>query len=189
MGLTAMALGMTGAGGLLSAKGQLDAGRAANERGKFQEKTLQNNAQFREFQADDAIERGKVSVQRNQRSFAQLMGRQRAVLAGNGILVDDGSAADLVADSAFVGREEQRDIERNAEREAMALRMDAANLNAEAENARLAGKNAKKASKLKAVGSLLGAGGRVTSIASQGSFPRGPGTVPRTPRTSWNPST
>lgn len=167
MGLTAVALGATGAGGLISAKGELDAGKAANERGKFQEKTLQNNAFFRQQQAADALERGKVEVARNKTSFDQLMGTQRAILASNGILVDEGSAATLVADSARTGRQEQQDIELNAEREAMGLRMDAANLNAQATNARTSGRNIQKASKLRAAGSLIGSGGRVASIASR----------------------
>jgi len=156
-------------GGLISAKGQLDAGKAAKARGDFQSQVLKNNAAFREQQADDAIDRGKVSVQRTQTAFAQLMGTQRATLAANGILVDDGSAAILVAQSAGIGRQEELDIELNAEREAMALLMDASNLTNQATLAKTAGENAKQASKLAAVGSLLGAGGRVASISSLGS--------------------
>lgn len=75
--------------------------------------------------AADATARGEEEVARYQRDLAQLMGRQRAATAAQGLDVGQGSAADITADTVRIGEQDARTIRENARREAFGLRSQA----------------------------------------------------------------
>lgn len=153
--LFAVAAGTNIAGGLLGASGAIQQGKAAREAGRFQAAILRRNAQFSRRQADDAIERGRTAIQRKRSETSQIIGSQRAALAAAGVLVDEGSALDLQADTAFVGRQEEQDIQLNAEREALSFRMQAFNQESDATLAEFTGQQQFRASKIRAASSII----------------------------------
>jgi len=72
--------------------------------------------------AADARERGEEAVTDYRTDLGQLLSRQRAVLAANGVDVTQGSAAAVRADTERIGELDVARIRENARREAVGLR-------------------------------------------------------------------
>ena len=160
MAIPALALFAVGAGSSIlgtafEVQGQLMAGQAAKRRADYQAAVLRNNAKLFMEAAEDALVRGRIAVQRQQTATAQLVGRQRVALAASGILVDEGSAADLVADTAFVGEQQVVDLRINAEREALLNEINALNFEADARLAQFTGEQQLKAAQQAVPGTIL----------------------------------
>lgn len=145
----------------------IQAGNAARQIGNYQAAILRNNATLSDRAEDDALVRGTISIARNRTETYQAVGRQRALLAGSGILVDDGTAANLVADTHLVGRQQELDIQMNAEREALSWRIQAMNQRADADLAAFAGVQQQRSSRLSAASTLLGGAGRLAMIGAR----------------------
>lgn len=161
--------GLTLLGAGMEASGQLIEGKALREAGQYRAQILKRNAQFSKALATDAIRRGEVEAQRQQTKAAQFIGSQRAALAAAGVLVDEGSAVDLQADTAYVGAQEVQDIRLNAEREALQYKMNAFNQEADATLAAFTGQQQYRASKYAAKGTLLTGLGNV-ALSGAGAF-------------------
>lgn len=71
--------------------------------------------------AADAAERGEEEVARYQRELAQVVGRQRAQAASQGLALDRDSAGQIVADAERIGAIDIETIRANAMREAMGI--------------------------------------------------------------------
>jgi hypothetical protein len=130
--LTAISIASSvlGAGVSIIGQGQQAAAQRASL--EYQAAVSRNNQILAERQAADATERGRIA-ERNQRVKAQqLAGRQRAVLAGNGVVVDEGSALDITSDTAAMGEQDALTIRANAEREALGFRTQGMNFGAQA---------------------------------------------------------
>jgi len=74
----------------------------------YQAKVSRNNAMVAEWQARSAIAAGGKQEQALQLKTAALEGAQRARLAANGVDVTQGSAANILADTRYMG---QRDVD------------------------------------------------------------------------------
>lgn len=149
------------AGTAVSAYGQYQQGKAAQSAADYQAAVLRNNALIAERNAKDALTRGKEAEAEHGRQVKQLIGRQRAVLAGNGVVVDQDSALDITADTAETGKYEQLIIRSNAEREALGYQMQAYNFGADAGLAQAKGGAAYSAGLLGALGTTLSGSGSV----------------------------
>lgn len=145
MGMTA-AIGLTVAGGVSTAYGQDQAGR-------LNQKVLNANAQIADWQADDALARGKTDADKQRSKTRQHIGSQRARLAAQGIDIESGSALDIQLDSAGLGEVDARIIENNGARESWGYRMQAT-------DSRTRGKIARYEAKQQAVGTLLTTGAK-----------------------------
>src|SRR5688500_9110909 len=97
--LTTAAIATTAASGV-NAVGQVKQGRARKRAAMSEAERLEMNAQLAESQSADAIERGREAKLRHQRDTQQLIGAQRTAYAGQGVLVDEGSALETVATTA-----------------------------------------------------------------------------------------
>ena len=132
-----VAAGLSLALGALSTVVQIQAQNQAEQaeraRSTFDAAVLRNNQTITEDAAADAIERGRIAEGLKRSEVSQLIGIQRAALAGSGVEVDTGSALQVTTDTAGIGEFEARVIRSNAEREAFDLRVRAMNLGAEAE--------------------------------------------------------
>jgi len=104
----------------------------------YQARVADANAKMASSQAADAAERGKIEAQRVMGRNSQLLGRQRAAAAANGIEVDFGSSADVQNDTAEIGRQEVATTYQNAEREGLGYDISASNYQAKAASARAA---------------------------------------------------
>lgn len=101
-------MGVTAVMGAVAAKKQADYGQdIAN-----------NNAIISQQKADDALERGEESERRHREQVEALKGQQRSALAANGVVLDDGSALDILADTAEQGELDALTIRHNAQSEA-----------------------------------------------------------------------
>lgn len=147
-------------------QGLLAQGDAAKQRGDYQAAILRQNAQFNRESSLDTFKRGQIAVQRQQTTTSQVIGRQRAALAANGILVDTGSAVDLVVDTARAGKQAELDIQGNAERAALQLTIDALNNDADANLAQFTGEAQRRASRQAIPGTILTGVGRVATGAA-----------------------
>jgi hypothetical protein len=128
------------------------------------------NADFAEFQAKDATERGEFAAAEVTRKYdrdmsnlrfatKKVMGKQRANLAGQGIDITSGSAADIIAESRFLSARDESEVRRaaamdalttknNAWREAWGFKVQAADYASKGRMARLAGEGSARATLL-----------------------------------------
>ena len=139
----AMAGAQTGAS-IYQAQGIKAQGRMEEEQNNF-------NAKMSELQAKDALERGKKDVSRVRRGARQVAGSQRAGLAAQGILVDSGSAADILSDTKRLSEEDIATTKNNAWRESFGYRTQAANY-------RIAGKMARWGANNQAMNTMISGG-------------------------------
>jgi len=122
----------SGVGTIMSMQGQAQQAQAMQASANYQAGVARNNQMIANFQAQDALERGKIAAQRSRLQTAQLKGRQRTAQAGMGVIVDEDSSLDLLADTAEFGELDALGIQANAEREAFQLRSRAQNFGNEA---------------------------------------------------------
>lgn len=130
--LTAISIASSVIGTGVSIIGQGQQAAAQRASLEYQAAVSRNNQILAERQASDAEARGRIA-ERNQRiKTQQLQGRQRAVLASNGVVVDEGSALDITSDTAAIGEQDALTIRSNAEREALGFRTQGMNFGATA---------------------------------------------------------
>lgn len=107
--------------------------------GKYNEKVAENNAITAEYQAEDAEQRGELAEKQRRLEIEQLKGQQRASIASSGFVVGEGSAADVLTDTAALGEQDVLAIKSNAAREAWAYRVQATNSRSQGQLARYEG--------------------------------------------------
>lgn len=122
-----------------------------------QASALTQNAAYLNRAANDARYRGVVDADTQRVQTQNLIGTQRAAMAGNGGVVDDGSNALITQDTAQYGELDAMIISNNAAREAYGYEVQATN---NLSNAKTLKKNAKGA----VLSSMLG--GAVGGLAS-----------------------
>lgn len=82
----------------------------ANAQGKYQAKIAERNAGMEREAARLEIENTRTERLAHFRKISALKGQQRVVAAANGVSIDWGTAADLIADTDMLGREDLRRI-------------------------------------------------------------------------------
>lgn len=118
------------------------------QQGNYQSAVARNNQVIAERAAVDAEQRGAEAEQQQRQRTQQVLGRQKAMMAANGLDISSGSAGDLLADTRRYGELDALTVRSNADREAYGYRAQAAQYGADAKMARRAGY-------LNAAGSLL----------------------------------
>lgn len=159
--LPAIAIGATVIGTGVSAFGAIQQGQAAKDQANYQAQVAENNAILAQRAADDERAIGREEERRQRIITEQQIGEARAMFAGQGVLVDEGTALDLTSDIAEIGELDALTIRSNAERRAMALEAEGANFQGEASLARARGRNLETASFINFGSTLLTGGGRV----------------------------
>jgi hypothetical protein len=119
--------------------------------GQAQQDALDINAKLARMQAKDAKARGKVAVDRLRADVRSLIGAQRVGFAGQNVLVDDGSALEIQADTARLGEKDALRLKNNFAREAWGYEVEALQFDFQAEAAA-------QAARTRAFTSLLSAG-------------------------------
>lgn len=160
-GLAAASLAMTAVSGVMSAYGQLQAGKASKAQANYQAAIQRNNAIRADYAAQDALSRGKEAENRQRIKGRLLIGQMRAVLGGSGQVIDTGSAGGLVIDQAGTNELDALNVRANAAREAYGYQTQAGNFRSQASLTQIAGANAASNSKFQAAGTLLSTGGKV----------------------------
>jgi hypothetical protein len=104
--------------GVMSLKGAEEGADAIRKRAAYQRHMTELNKYFANRAAEDAIARGQRAVSQVRKNERQVIGAQRAALAGQGVNVSDASAVQLVDDTKTAAAFEAITVENNAWREA-----------------------------------------------------------------------
>lgn len=92
--------------------------------GKQDAATAETNRRLSEAQANDALLRGTKDETRYRRQIAMIAGQQKAEFGARNVTVD-GTALDILGDTAQIGEEDALTIRNNAAREAWGYRNQA----------------------------------------------------------------
>lgn len=141
----AMGAGLMSIGTLIGAYGQFQEGETRSD-------IARQNKQVALQLAEDARLRGAIEEQRQREISGQVLGTQRARLAGSGVDISSGSALDILMDTAASAELDALAIRANAAREAYGYQV-------QAENFRQESKLYRRAGRLGAVSTLLSGGG------------------------------
>lgn len=170
VGLGAQIGGMVGGASTAKANAQIQQAqmRSQADAYAYQAQVSRNNALVAEWQARSAIAAGGKQEQTLRLKTAALEGSQRARLAANGVDVTQGSAANILADTKYMGERDAATVRLSAAQRAWAYRTqgqgeldNAAMLDTSAANAR---RGASAISPSGAyMGSLLTGAGQVAS--------------------------
>lgn len=153
-------VGLTLASTLIGAAGQVQQGQAASQAARYNAQVQEMNATLADRRARDAIARGAVEEQRKRQEVQQVLGRQQAAMAANGVDLSFGSPLDLITDTAVMGELDALTIRSNAYRESYDFQVDAVNQRAGAGLTRMQGRNAETAGWLNAAGTVIGGAGK-----------------------------
>jgi hypothetical protein len=136
--------------------GQYFESRAEAESYELRSLVTLQNAQALRAEAVDITRAGQLETDELFRQTGQLIGRQRAALAANGIVVDEDTAVNLVAQSAGFGTLDALTALENAERRAAAAVRQANVAEAEAGLDRVTARNIRRGGATSAARSILG---------------------------------
>lgn len=152
---------MQAAGAVGSTYASYRGSQLAKQGYEYQSAVARNNAQLAEWQAQDAITRGQSKEGDVRLRTAQLAGTQRAIFGARNIAMNEGSALNILADTAFMGERDALTVRNNAQREAWAARNQARGYDSNA--AFLSQRASAESPFLSAAGTLLTTGGKVAS--------------------------
>lgn len=112
---TTMAMGMMGASTIAGASGAAKEAEAAQNAAEF-------NSQVAEMQARDAANRGQRTVDSIRQKGNQTKGQQIAALAANGVLIDSGSALQILSQTEKMVNLDSELAYENAKKEAQGFK-------------------------------------------------------------------
>lgn len=99
-------------------EGQMQASAAASNAAKYNAEVAAQNQTIANTEAAQATAAGQVEAQQKANATNEMVGRQKAELAANGVDVNTGSAVDLESDTKAAGQLDQLTIQNNAARTA-----------------------------------------------------------------------
>lgn len=137
-GLQNLYLAGAGINAAAGAAGSYAQSNAQRQQGRYLKQTANEDAAMRDLQVKDVERQGDRAAAMRGKGTADLIGRQQAAAAGQGVDVGSGTAGAIQEDAAAFGAMDVEMEKNNAWRAAWGLR-------AEAANTRRAGKNAKNA--------------------------------------------
>lgn len=161
--LSNLALVAQGASGAASIANSVGQASALREQGRYAQTVAESNAAMANLEAKDAKLRGEAEKTRLLRRAGIIQGAQRARFAAQGIDPNEGSAAEVQADTAGMAAEDAQVILNNAYREGWGHRVEASNYLRGGRMARLASKNEANAT-------LLTGGLQFGRDAAQGAY-------------------
>jgi hypothetical protein len=121
-GLTASLLGASAGLGAVGTVASLISGKA---QASYQRAVSRVNEQFAEMQAQDSLRRGELEARQVGIRGNLIEGEQVASLAGQNVDVDEGTAAELRAETRVGKKEDIITVRNNAFREALGYKMQA----------------------------------------------------------------
>lgn len=119
--------GFMGLGTAVRAVGSYESSKMTKKALETQAVVNQNNAQYADWQAEDALQRGADAEVAHGVKVANLRGTQRATLAARGVALEEGSPLNILADTEQMGAADAAVIRANAGKEAWGHRVQASN--------------------------------------------------------------
>lgn len=143
---------------VMGAAGAVQQGKAANASAKYNAQVADMNAKIAERQARDAVQRGAMEEQQQRMKTSQIIGKQKAAMAANGVDLTFGSPLDTLVDTATMGELDALTIRSNAYREERDIRQQGLNSSSQAGLLRAEGRSARTGGFMNAFGTVLGGG-------------------------------
>lgn len=137
-----------------------------HEQGVYEQEVANYNANVGEQQAAQVEEIGNIQEQQQRAKVRQMIGAQRAAMAGSGAVVDAGTFGNLLDDTLYMGEVDAQNIRANAAKEAWGYRVGA-------DMTRRQGAAAKSAADYDAFGTLLTGAGKTFGMMSSANTAKG----------------
>lgn len=153
--LAAASLVATGLSTAVGVASSIQQAQAQKNAANYQAQVAKNNAWLAEKQAQDTEDRGAEAERQHRVKVNQVMGAQRAAMAGQGADLSSGSPLDILSDTAAAGTMDALTTRNNFGRDAAGLRMQGANYQQQAGLYEMQASNAGAAGWLGASSSLL----------------------------------
>lgn len=144
------------ASAVLTASAGIYSADASKKQGQYQAEVAGQNAELSELKAQQASTIGSIQEERARKQAQLRIGQQRAALAANGVDLGQGTAVDLVSETALFGEEDALTTRFNAMNEAWSLRAEAVDYRNQGRAAKAKGKNEATGTYLSTAASLAG---------------------------------
>lgn len=163
MGIAALSLIATGVGAAVSAYGSHEQGVAESNAAAYQSQVARNNQVIANQNAQAALQTGQQQEAAKREQTAQMIGQQRAAVAGSGIDPNSGSSQRIQGDTAAIGALDESVIRNNAARTAYGYQTQGMDFGAQAGLLQSESSSAASAGELSAFGSIVGGAASVSS--------------------------
>ena len=160
---------MLGTGALMSGISAMQNQSAANQAADFNARMAEESADAAEVAALETTQKGQRDKTNLRKQIARHKGSQRASYGASGVLVDSGSAADIVGDTQMLGDIDAYVMEMNTQRETRNYLQKAMSDRRQADFLRLQKRDPWEAG----LTSLIGSGASAGATYAMYSSPRG----------------
>lgn len=143
------------AGGVVGGVSSYQQGKAQQAQYNYQAKVNEENARIAQENANVQRQQGIEEARLQRIKAASTIGSQKAAMAANGVDVTQGTAVDVIADTAAIGELDALQTQYNYEAKARSYEAQANNFQNQANLDVISGKNAYKAGKVGAIQSGL----------------------------------
>jgi hypothetical protein len=167
---TALIVGAIIAGGVITAKGQRDAGQAAKDQADAESAWHQYNAEVARREAEEERIATDFAVRQQGRKAEALQKKQRALIGASGVNIA-GSPLLLAEDTAEQLKLEEIDIKTKGLRRAASFESQAILDESKSKVSRRRGKSLLKAAKKQALGTLISTAGTAAGVSGVGGTP------------------
>ena len=155
------------AGGVVGGISSYQQGKQQQAMYNYQAKVQQENAKIAEQNAAMERQQGIEEARLQRIKSAQAIGSQKTAMAANGVDVTQGTALDVIEDTAAMGELDALQTRYNYERKALAYESQASNYQNQSNLDIIAGKNAYSAGKMNALASGLEGISKAGSVATK----------------------
>jgi len=155
------------AGSVISANAAKQQGKAQQAMYNYQAQVAEENAKIASNNAALERQQGIEEARLQRIKAAQAVGSQQTAMAANGVDVTQGTALDVIEDTAAMGELDALQTRFNYERKALAYETEAGNYHNQANLDIIAGQNAYKAGNMNALATGLNGIAKTGEVASK----------------------
>ena len=127
LAMSTWSMGATAASTAFSVYNAVNQANSQADMANYNAAVARNNATMAEYQAQDAISRGKQAQEEHSRKVANLVGTQRNSMAARGLDISEGTPLDIMSDTELLGSIDEKTIGLNSEKEAWSARVQSGN--------------------------------------------------------------
>lgn len=167
VGMEGAKLGATAASTIQSVNAQRQAGKAQIAQNEYQARMAEENAKIAQQNAAMERQQGIEEARLQRIKVAQAIGSQKTAMAANGVDITQGTALDVIEDTAAMGELDALQTRYNYERKALAYEAQGYNYSNQANLDRIAGQNAYSASQYNSLATGLEGITKTADVASK----------------------
>lgn len=167
IGMEGAKLGAAAASTIQSVNAQKQAGKAQQAQNEYQARMAEENDKIVQQNAATERQQGIEEARLQRIKVAQAIGSQKTAMAANGVDLTQGTALDVIEDTAAMGELDALQTRANYERKALAYEAQGYNYSNQANLDRIAGQNAYSAGNYNALSTGLAGIERTMDVASK----------------------